>query len=153
MAWNLLLVYCCLLSERLVAVHLSWQTFNWQASSIWQDVIQQPSSSTALTACSTCQSIFLPSLSAVSEQCSTLRELVQSPSCWNFSACSCVSFLFDETGEGEEILSWIMRHWTEVLFVFQAKVSIGLLADVLGLEWQTHCHYLAFLIIKFRLLQ
>ena len=46
-----------------------------------------------------------------------------------------------------------MRHRTEVLFVSPAKVSIGLLADVLSLEWQTHCHYLAFLIIKSRLLQ
>lgn len=46
-----------------------------------------------------------------------------------------------------------MRHWTEVLFVSKAKVSIGLLADVLSLEWQTHCHYLVFLIIKSTLLQ
>lgn len=52
-------------------------------------------SSTALTACSTCQRNFLPSLPAVSEQRSMLRELFQSPSCWNFSACSCVSFSFD----------------------------------------------------------
>lgn len=72
-----------------------WQTVNWQASSIWQDVIQQQSSSTALTARSTCQRIFLPSLSAVSEQCSTLRELLQSPWRWIFPACSSVSFLFD----------------------------------------------------------
>lgn len=46
-----------------------------------------------------------------------------------------------------------MRHWTEVLFVSQAKVSIGLLADVLNSEWQTNCHYLAFLLIKCRLPQ
>lgn len=41
-----------------------------------------------------------------------------------------------------------MRHWTEVLFVSQAKVSIGLLAVVLSLEWHTHWHYPAFPIIK-----
>ena len=45
-----------------------------------------------------------------------------------------------------EILSWIMRHWTEVLFVSQPKVSIALLADELSPEQQTWRHYLAFLI-------
>lgn len=43
-----------------------------------------------------------------------------------------------------------MRHWTEVLFVSQANISIGLLADVPSWEQPAHCHYLAFLIIKFR---
>lgn len=71
--------------------------------------------------------------SAVGEQSSTLRELFQSPT-WRIfflEACSCVSFLFDWTEEVKKILSWIMRHWTEVLFILWTKVSIGMLADVL----------------------
>lgn len=78
--------------------------------------------------------------SAVGEQSSTLRELFQSPTCRIFfflEACSCVSFLFDWTEEVKKILSWIMRHWTEVLFILWTKVSIGMLADVLRPERPT----------------
>lgn len=41
-----------------------------------------------------------------------------------------------------------MRHWTEVLFVSCANVSIGLLAGVPTPGKLVHCHYLAFLIIQ-----
>lgn len=50
-----------------------------------------------------------------------------------------------------KILSWIMRHWTEVLFVSQAKVSIALLADGLSPKWQASYPYCASVIIEVKL--
>lgn len=91
----------------------------------------------ALTAHSTCQRIFIPSLSAVSEIRRMLGGMVSvSLMLEFFSPFQCFLSLWLDR-RSLEILSWIMRHWTEVLFVSQVKVSIALLADGLSIEWQT----------------